>query len=160
MHMHLFHSIPSEYCVRREASSPGNNEGLCRMRISVYRRFCQYLLPVCLALLVWGCIRLEDKRVEIDYWVVNTRSDEILVKERDAANGIVGFFLGPEESYHFAYYGNKSFEVLDSDPHGIHIIFDFYASGDDASFIEYIGYCEFDPQLDENYTCAETCFVQ
>ena len=130
------------------------------MRISVYRKFSQYLLLLCLALLVWGCIRSEDKHVDIDYYVVNTRPDEILVKDRDAANGIVGFFLDSGETYHFAYYGNKSFNVMDDDPHGIHIIFDFYASGDDASFTEYIGYCEFDPELDENYACVETCFVR
>jgi hypothetical protein len=121
------------------------------MRISVYGKFSQYLLLLCLALLVRGCI---------GYYVVNTRPDEILVKERDAANGIVGFFLEPGETYHFAYYGDMSFEVLDDDPHGVNIIFDFYASGDDASFTEFIGYCEFAGELDENYACVETCFVR
>ena len=130
------------------------------MRISVYGKFSQYLLPLCLALFAWGCIWEEDKRVDIDYYVVNTRPDEILVKERDAANGIVGFFLGSGEIYHFAYYGHMAFEVGDPDPRGIHMIFDFFASGDDASFTESLGSCEFDPELDENYACVETCFVR
>ncbi|UCB53200.1 MAG: hypothetical protein JSV10_03735 [Candidatus Zixiibacteriota bacterium] len=130
------------------------------MRISLYRKFSQYLLVPCLALLVWGCQPEEDKHVDIDYYVVNTRPDEILVKERDTSNGIVGFFLDSGETYHFAYYGNMSFRVMDDDPHGVHIIFDFYASGDDASFTEYIGYCEFAGELDENYACVETCFVR
>ena len=129
------------------------------MWISVYRKLSPYLLAVWLALLVWGCIYLEDKHVDIDYYVVNTRPDEILIKNRDAASGIVGFFLGSGEIYHFAYHGNKSFDVMDDDPHGIHIIFDFYASGDDASFTTHIGYCEFHPELDESYACVETCFV-
>lgn len=130
------------------------------MRISVYRKFSQCLLPLCLALFAWGCIWNEDKHADIDYYVVNARPDEILVKERDAANGIVGFFLGSGEIYHFAYYGDMAFEVGDDDPHGIHIIFDFFASGGDANFTEYIGYYEFAPKLDENYACVETCFVR
>jgi hypothetical protein len=130
------------------------------MRISVYRKFSQCLLLLCLALFVWGCPWDWDKRVDIDYYIVNTRADEILVKNRDAASGIVGFFLGSGELYHFAYHAHMSFKVTDDDPHGIHIIFDFYASGDDARFTEYIGYCEFAGELDENYACVETCFVR
>lgn len=126
----------------------------------VYRKLSPYLLPFWLALFIWGCIKLEDRHVNIDYYVINTRSDEILVKDRDAANGIVGFFLGSGEVYHFAYYGNMSFEVMDDDPHGIRIIFDFYAPGDDASYTEHIGYYEFSPELDENHACVETCFIR
>jgi len=136
------------------------NEGQRRMHISVCRKFSLYLLPFWLTLFIWGCIELENRRVDIDYYVVNTRPDEILVKDRDGTNGIVGFFLGSGEVYHFPYHGNMSFDVLDDDPHGIHIIFDFYASDSDASFTEYIGYCELFPELGENHACVETCFVR
>jgi hypothetical protein len=130
------------------------------MRISVVRKFLPFLLLFGVIAFIWGCIVEEDRRVDIDYYVINTRPDEILVKNRDAANGILGFFLDSGEVYHFAYHGEMSFYGLDNDRHGIHIIFDFYASGDDASFTEYIGYCEFAGELDENYACVETCFVR
>lgn len=103
---------------------------------------------------------MEDRCVNIDYYVINTRPDEILVKNRDAASGIVGFFLGSGEVYHFGYHKMMAFKITDNDPHGIRITFDFYASGDDASFSEHIGCYEFFPKLDERYAYVETCFVR
>jgi hypothetical protein len=134
---------------------------LYKMRISVYSKLSSYLLLFWVALFIWGCSEnLEDRWVDIDYYVINTRLDEILVKNRDAANGIVGFFLCSGEVYHFGYHGKMAFKIMDDDPHGIHIIFDFYAPGDDASFTKHIGYYEFSPELDENHACVETCFVR
>ena len=130
------------------------------MRISVYGKPFPFLLLFSAALFIWGCgDRMEDNFVDIHYYVINTRSTEILVKNRDAANGIVGFFLDSGETYHFAYHGKMSFKVTDNDPYGIRMILDFYVSGDDASFTTHIGYCEFHPELDESYACVETCFV-
>jgi hypothetical protein len=131
------------------------------MRISVYGKPFPFLLLFSAALFIWGCgDRVEDRCVHIDYYVINTRPDEILVKDRDAASGIVGFFLGSAEVYHYGYHEMMSFKITDNEPYGIHIIFDFYASGDDASFTEHIGYCEFHPKLNESNACVETCFVR
>jgi hypothetical protein len=131
------------------------------MCISVYRKLSPYLLPFWLALFIWGCGDImEDRCVNIDYYVINTRTDEILVKNRDAASGIVGFFLGSGEVYHYGYHEMMSFKVTDNDPYGIHIVFDFYASGDNANFTEHIGYYEFHPKLNESNACVETCFVR
>jgi len=138
-----------------------NNEGQWRMHISVCRTLLPFLPLFWVSLLIWGCgDNLEDRWVDIDYYVVNSRADEILVKNRDAANGIVGFFLCSGEVYHFGYHGKMAFKIMDDDPHGIHIIFDFYAPGGDESYTEYIGYYEFSPELDENHACVETCFVR
>ncbi|MGB7061670.1 MAG: hypothetical protein WBF13_04865 [Candidatus Zixiibacteriota bacterium] len=103
---------------------------------------------------------MEDRSVHIDYYVINTRPDEILVKNRDAASGIVGFFLGSGKVYHYGYHKMMAFTITDVDPYSIHMVFDFYASGDDASFTEHIGYYEFHPKLDESNACVETCFVR
>ena len=131
------------------------------MRISVYRKPFPFLLLFSVALFLWGCgDNMEDRCVNIDYYVINTRPDEILVKNRDAASGIVGFFLGSGEVYHFGYHRMMAFRITDNDPHGIRIIFDFYASGDDASFSEHIGCYEFFPKLNECYAYVETCFVR
>ncbi|KPJ64253.1 hypothetical protein AMJ44_13115 [candidate division WOR-1 bacterium DG_54_3] len=118
-----------------------------------------FLLLCWMTMFVWGCEEhYRDKWVQIDYYIVNGREDEILVKNKDGAGGIVGFFLAPGESYHFSYHGNMAFRITDRDPRGIRLIFDFYASGDDARFDQYISTCEFCPQL-ENHACVETCFV-
>jgi hypothetical protein len=130
------------------------------MHVSVVRGLFPLLLLFLAAVLIWGCIPVRDQYVEIDYYVMNTRSDEILVKNKDGAEGVVGFFLGSGEVYHFAYHADMAFEDLDPDPHGMRIVFDFYASGDDASFSEYIGGYEFHPALNDNYACVETCFVR
>jgi hypothetical protein len=130
------------------------------MRVSVVRMLLPLLLLFLVVLLIWGCVWVKDRYVEIDYYVINTRPDEILVKNKEGAEGIVGFFLGSGEVYHFAYHADMAFEDPDPDPRGIRIVFDFYASGDDASFSEYIGGYEFYPALNDNYACVETCFVR
>jgi hypothetical protein len=122
----------------------------------------QFLSLFGIMLFFWGCSGdiMEDRSVHIDYFVINTRPDEILVKNRDAASGIVGFFLGSGEVYHYGYHEMMSFRTTDNNPYSIHIVFDFYASGDDASYTEHIGYYEFHPKLNESNACAETCFVR
>jgi hypothetical protein len=121
---------------------------------------------LCFLLLCWttefvgGCGEIyQNKWVRIDYFVVNGRENEILVKNRDGAGGIVGFFLESGEIYHFDYYGDMAFRTSDDDPHGIRLTFDFYASGDQGRFDQHIGSYEFYPDLGGNYACVETCFV-
>lgn len=131
------------------------------MHIQVFRKTLLFLLLFGLALFICGCgDRMEDRSVHIDYYVINTRPDEILVKNRDAASGIVGFFLDSGKVYHYGYHKMMAFNITDTNPYSIHIVFDFYASGDDASFTEHIGYYEFHPKLDESNACVETCFVR
>ncbi|KPK99664.1 MAG: hypothetical protein AMJ91_06850 [candidate division Zixibacteria bacterium SM23_73_3] len=101
----------------------------------------------------------EDKHVDIDYYILNLRADEILVKNRSGAAGIVGFFLEPGETYRFGYHNDMAFRISDDNRRGAHLIFDYYASGDLGRFDQYIGSCEFHPKLDANYAAAETCYV-
>jgi hypothetical protein len=138
------------------------NERLPKMRILICRKTFLLLSLLGTVPFFWGCTGdlMEDRSVHIDYFVMNTRSDEILVRNRDAAAGIVGFFLGSGEVYHYGYHEMMSFRTTDNDPYGIHIVLDFYAAGNDSSYTEHIGYYEFRPKLDESNACVETCFVR
>lgn len=98
--------------------------------------------------------------MDIDFYVINTRSDEILVRNRDAHSGIVGFFLTPGEEYHFNYHIDVTFRDERNDLSHFHIFFDFYASGEDSSFTEYIGDYLFILRSTESYAYSETCFVR
>ena len=131
----------------------------------MHNHFCSkalvFILFLDFVLFVWGCgDNYRDESVKVDYYVINTRLDEILVKNRDAANGIVGFFLGSGEVYHFEYHGQMAIKILDDNPHSIRITFDFYASGKASSFTEHIGAYEFYPEFNSDYACVETCFVR
>ena len=119
------------------------------------------LLLICAVASLPGCssTTYQDVHVDIDYYIVNLRADEILVRNCDGESGIVGFFLEPGEIYHFTYHDDMAFAHGDDEERGPHIIFDLYARGQNDRFEQYIGCCEFHPLLGPDHVFAETCFV-
>jgi hypothetical protein len=104
----------------------------------------------------------DPKYVEVDYYIVNSRQDEILVKSPEA--GIVGFFLAPAEVYHFSYHGDTSVPAWrnpeQSDFNSLNLKYDFFISGPDGCFDEYICTHEFTAYLLDSASFVDTFFVR
>lgn len=106
-----------------------------------------------------------DVHVDVDYYIVNARQDEIMVKDHEGERGIVGFFLAPGEAYHFGHHKDVDVRfnhesIEQSDLEGLNLTFYFYAAGHEGRFDEYLGAHQFVPYLDENKSFLDTFFVQ
>jgi hypothetical protein len=106
-----------------------------------------------------------DVHVDVDYYILNARQDEIMVKDHEGKRGIVGFFLAPGEAYHFGYHEDVDVWFLhesieQSDLEGLYLTFYFYSAGPEGRFDEYLGTHRFVPYLDENKSFVDTFFVQ
>jgi len=133
------------------------------------RAVCECVLCVLLAsLATFQCdvYTYGEEHVDVDYYIMNAREDDILVRTKDGHRGIVGFFLTSGEIYHFGYHGkitySKDFQdsMEQDDLGGLILTFYFYAAGADGRFEDLIGAHEFVPYLDENNSLVDTFFVR
>ena len=131
------------------------------MYVFLIRKLLVCVLLICTTLSLPGCLtKYGEIHVDVDYYIVNLRPDEILARDRNGEAGIVGFFLESGQTYHFGYHGDMISARGDDEQRGPYIAFDLYIRGQNDRFEQHIGCCEFHPYLVSNYAFAETCFVE
>lgn len=133
------------------------------------RAVCECLLSLLLiSLATFQCdsYTYGEEYVNVDYYIVNAREDDILVRTKEDQRSIIGFFLTSGETYHFGYHGKITYSkhsqdsMEQDDLGGLIMTFNFYAPGPDGRFEKLIGGHEFVPYLDENNSLVDTFFVR
>lgn len=117
-------------------------------------------------LILTGCDSNDyhDVRIDLDYYIVNQRSDEILLRNRRDAEGVIGFFLKPTETYHIGYHNDITIDKTKERPdtfdlRGLYMSFDFYVAGANNDFQQNVGSYDFAPKLNYSNAYIDTCFV-
>jgi len=138
------------------------------MRFLIYHRLLLHVFWVVFSICLYSCegahYELFPDPISIDYYIVNCRTEEILVKNRAGANGIIGFFLTSGQVYHYSYHDKIWVRLghrypTSSDIEDFEFTFDFYAPGADGAFQEWIGSFTFVPDLKGSLSYVDTCYV-